>query len=115
VKVLSYGDDLLMSVRPWVKKHFTATSYAKFVKEVLGMKFTTASKGEVKDDFVRLDTMSFLKRSFYWHESYSRYCAKLSLDSLMKALMWRLPSKELSEESQMVMTSPPLCGRHGSM
>ena len=97
---LVYGDDVLSSVKDEVAHAFTTKRYAQVVNEELGLRFTTSDKEEIKHDFIDIDDMTFLKRSFVFNTKLNRVVAPLSMDSICKSLEWRIPSEVINEEQQ---------------
>jgi len=103
-KPFTYGDDLVNAVLAAYKDTWNNVIYSEFVEKNYGMTFTPASKsGELKP-FVTLDTMSFLKRTFSWHERLGRIVGKLEMDSIFRSLQWTIPSKFENPETQFLST-----------
>lgn len=104
---VSYGDDLIIAVKDEIKCKFGALSYKKICERETDMTFTSASKGEISADYLHVTQMSFLKRNFIYSNILRRYVAVLSLDSIIKALEWRLPSDSVNEfvQSQQTLAS----------
>jgi RNA polymerase-interacting CarD/CdnL/TRCF family regulator len=101
---LTYGDDVLASVKEEVQELFNNKTYQEFCRDIYGMAYTSASKSEVIDTFVSIETCSFLKRNFVFDEELSRYVAPLDINSLSKMMSWRIPSAAVSESEQMYQT-----------
>lgn len=99
----SYGDDVLIAVKPSVSKHFNAITFAEVCERETNLTFTTSSKGVVDTAFETLESMSFLKRTFVYHSSLDRIVAPLALDSIYKTMEWLLPSSSVNEATQMEM------------
>ena len=97
---LVYGDDLLAAVKDDVSNDYNNIYYSEFCQKEIGMTFTSTSKGDVTASFVDPDTMSFLKRKFVMHKALNRYVAQLDLNSIMKTLMWTIPSSSVSPAEQ---------------
>lgn len=104
VTLALYGDDLLGSVKDEVKDFFNNVTYREVVQKVFGMDFTPASKNGELLPFVSPDKMSFLKRTFRYHEELNCYVAPLDMNSIYKTLQYYIPSQTVSEEMQMVST-----------
>lgn len=104
VKPVTYGDDLLAAVKAAFASHFNNVVYQFLCKYLFDMDYTSASKSNVLEPFVRVDEMSFLKRHFVFKENKGVWEGLLSLDSIYKSLEWYLPSKAVTEEMQMVAT-----------
>jgi len=102
VRPLLYGDDMGAGVKEEVEEVFNNLTYAKFVKEVYGMEFTSASKSQQLEKFVDVDSFSFLKRTFRWSTSLERYVAPLDFSSIYKTLEWFIPSSVVSVEDQVL-------------
>jgi hypothetical protein len=98
-----YGDDVIASVKEecdW----FNNISFSSAVGKNTNMTFTTSAKN---DDFVKyltLDSMTFLKRSFVYHDQLQRVVGALDMSSLYKTLEWRIPSSNLNDMEQYEMT-----------
>jgi hypothetical protein len=101
---ITYGDDMLCGVKPSLAKYFNNITYARFVNEVYGMEFTTSDKNEQISEFVSVEMISFLKRKFVYNHIIKRHVAQLDRDSIMKSLVYILPSKEVSIDTQIVET-----------
>jgi len=97
--MLVYGDDMLVGVHPlclWFDNFY----FAKACKDVLGMTFTSATKGEHDLPHVTLLDASFLRRSFI--RSNEGWRMPLTLNSTEKTIGWILPSRSASEEDQVM-------------
>jgi hypothetical protein len=101
---ITYGDDMLCGVKDELAPYFNNITYEKFVREVYYMTFTTSDKKEQTEKFVRIEDISFLKRTFKYHPLMKRIIAPLDKDSIMKSLCYYLPSKEITPEEQIVQT-----------
>lgn len=104
LKPVTYGDDMLCSVKSELSEFFNNITYSKFVEEVYGMEFTTADKTAHSSRFIEPEKMSFLKRSFRFNEMLDRKVALLDIDSLVKSLSYILPSKEVGLDVQIIET-----------
>lgn len=104
VLIKTYGDDVLASVKECVAHFMNGEVYGKFCKEHYGMGFTTASKSDDVQEFVPIDKMTFLKRTFKFHPELNRVVAPLAMDSIYRALSWYLPSQFQNEQDQMMAT-----------
>lgn len=100
VKPYTYGDDVLASIKEAVSHLFNNKIYQAFVRKVYLMDFTPTIKGGEHQDFVTVDTMSFLKRNFRSHPSFSRKVAPLDMNSIFKTLAWFAPSKMVNAQMQ---------------
>jgi hypothetical protein len=95
VKPLVYGDDLLFGVSDVAKERgFTAKFYGERVQSLLGIGFTTASKGEVTEDYISFRDCSFLKRTFRNSPLFDRLVAPLGVNTFHKMLHWQMVSKK---------------------
>lgn len=99
-----YGDDVLAAVKEEIKALFNNNTYKKFCEEVFRMPFTSASKSDLMEDFVTIDTCTFLKRSFRYREDLHQWVAPLDMNSIFKSMRWVMPSVNESEENQMRST-----------
>jgi len=97
----TYGDDLLNAVDPVYKDTFNNVTLAKFAKEKLFMEYTSAAKDGTLSEFVNKNEMTFLKRNFVFSDKFSRIVAPLDKESLMRMLLWYIPSNFVSVEQQM--------------
>jgi len=102
VKLLTYGDDVLISVRPEVSSWFTGRNFQKFCASDYNMKFTTADKSDEMTDFISIKESSFLKRGVVWSDEFQRYIAPLKINSMYKMLEWRIPSPFVTDEEQYI-------------
>jgi hypothetical protein len=100
VRLVTYGDDLLGSVTSSAAPYFNNVIYAEFCLKHFGMKYTSATKGQVLKPFVEKKDMTFLKRGFVWREDLDHWVAPLDRSSIMKSLLWSLPSKVVSSHTQ---------------
>jgi hypothetical protein len=64
VSFITYGDDGLICVSKHVWQWYNGASVQRFLGGVLGMKVTSANKGELLDEMVDIRELTFLKRSF---------------------------------------------------
>lgn len=97
----TYGDDEAAAVRKCVQELFNNITYQKAALENYGMTVTPADKAAEMSEFVDIDDVSFLKRTFSFDSRFGRIIAPLDKDSLMRSLLWYIPSKEVSELEQM--------------
>jgi len=102
---ITYGDDMLCGVKPVLARYFNNITYCYFVETVYKMEFTSSDKTEQQHAFIDIDSISFLKRKFVHNKMLGRIVAQLDMESLVKSLMYILPSKEVSLETQIVETS----------
>lgn len=98
----TYGDDLINAVSDSHKDVFNNLVFAECVDKLFGMEFTPASKSGTLEKFVAPEKMSFLKRTFVYHADHERIVAPLEFDSLLRSLMWTIPSGVVTEDDQML-------------
>jgi hypothetical protein len=97
--MLVYGDDMLVGVHSsclWFDNFY----FAGACKDLLGMTFTSAVKGDHESPHVTLLDASFLRRSFI--RSPEGWRMPLTLNSTEKTIGWILPSRAASEEDQVM-------------
>lgn len=100
VKLACYGDDSLGSVKknlPFIFNNFVIRDIAR----ELGMEFTSAAKDGTMTEFVTVETCSFLKRNFRFSKLCNRIVAPLQLESIAKSIIYYIPSKFVSKETQL--------------
>jgi len=69
--------------------------------EMIGMRYTSPTKGDIKQPYLDWHDVDFLKRKFVWRDN---YCfAPLALESILEAPMW-LTEKSKDPEGDMVNT-----------
>jgi len=83
----NYGDDNVKavhhSIMEWYNMQNLTWAYAQ-----LGLKYTDEEKRSDVTEFRSLEDVSFLKRTFRWDETQQRYCAPLSLDTVLEMAQW---------------------------
>jgi hypothetical protein len=104
VHPLKYGDDLLAAIKKSKISVFNGHIYSKFVEEVYGMTYTLASKDAQMVSHLSAKEVTFLKRRFVYFPKEKKYVAPLDLNSIYKMLQWRIPSRAVSHEEQMLST-----------
>lgn len=97
-----YGDDLLCSVKNEVKDVYNNCTYQSLCAELFGIDYTSASKSLTMEPFVDFEKASFLKRNFNYREDLGHWVAPLSRDSIMKSIVYYLPSKSVCKEDQLI-------------
>jgi hypothetical protein len=105
VKPVTYGDDVICSVKEVVKDLFNNLTYCRVVVEHYGMGYTSADKSTELVEFLTKDEISFLKRHFVKHPYMDIYIAPLDMNSMYKALEWFIPSSAVTIEDQMLSTA----------
>jgi hypothetical protein len=98
-----YGDDVLGAVKPEVVDVFNNLVIRDRLAD-LGMTFTPAAKSGSMTKFLELDECSFLKRKFVFREEYGRYAAPLEINSILKSLVWHIPSASVAPMDQTIST-----------
>ena len=105
IKAYFYGDDMIFAVKKEVSHLFNFQIYSAYAKANFDMEMTTARKDGTSPRFTSLSEITFLKRSCITNEHMLKgKSCPLDVNSLAKALMWRLPSNAVSEEMQMLDT-----------
>lgn len=102
VTPLIYGDDVVVGVSPRARAFFNNNKYQEFCASVYGLEYTSALKTSVMEDFLTWDQCSFLKRNFVFREDLDQWVAPLDLASIMKSIVYYLPSKSVSKEEQLI-------------
>uniref|UniRef100_A0AB39A3A1 RNA-dependent RNA polymerase n=1 Tax=Perinereis wilsoni marma-like virus 4 TaxID=3237981 RepID=A0AB39A3A1_9VIRU len=97
-----YGDDVLVGVKPEIQAIFNNVMYQDFCDSVYGLEFTNALKTKDMVPFLSWDQCSFLKRTFVFREDLDHWVAQLELKSVMKSIVYYLPSKSVSKEDQLI-------------
>lgn len=105
IRPVTYGDDALVAVHPIVVDSFNNLTYRDACKKHFGMTITSALKSGQLNAFMPFERVSFLKRRFKWSDQFQSWSGILDLDSCYKALEWRLPSKYVTEEEQVISCS----------
>jgi len=85
VKLITYGDDNVMSVSeraPW----FNHTSMQKVLGDI-GITYTMADKEAESVPYIDIKEASFLKRTWRWDKDMNTYLCPLEEDSINKSLM----------------------------
>jgi len=97
----TFGDDVLNSVKESISEHFNNITYQKFCKDILKINYTSANKSLDIEKFIEPKDASFLKRKFVYRKDKDFWVAQLDLHSVMKCLMWHIPSRHVPREEQM--------------
>lgn len=92
VKLITYGDDNVLSVARSIRNIFNQNSISRVLGEI-GIVYTDAHKSLVFEDFVPFEDVTFLKRSFVYREEFGGFMAPLELDSIYKSLLYHVPSR----------------------
>ncbi len=94
-----YGDDVFGGVVDDVREVYNNRIIADGCK-AMGLEFTDSSKQLTIRDFVDIDDLSFLKRTFRYHAELNREVAVLAPSSLMKTLQYIDPSMSIGAAEQ---------------
>jgi hypothetical protein len=101
VKLITYGDDNLWSVSD-EEKLFNMISIMEQLRKI-GMKYTSASKGDIESRFIRKEDMTFLKRGFVRHAVLDAVVAPLEIASIHKSLTCTRKEKGRRESDAQIM------------
>lgn len=102
VALMTYGDDNVMDVTDDVP-FFTHTTVSDFLGK-MGIKYTMADKDAVSVPYIPFREVTFLKRVWRWDDILERNVAPLDMNSILKSLMYHIPSKYVSEHAQLAQT-----------
>lgn len=87
VAVIAYGDDFVANVSDEIVDFYNPVGIATCLSEI-GVKMTSASKGDVSADLITLKEASFLKRGFNYQECSRSFLAPLALDTILEMPYW---------------------------
>jgi len=73
------------------------------------MVFTPAAKSSKMCKFVTLQACTFLKRHFKYRKDLEYWVAPLDMDSIMRSMMWVMPSRHVTPEFQMRACFDSVC------
>jgi hypothetical protein len=101
VRLMTYGDDNIMTVRdkPSFNHTFLQNAYA-----TMGITYTMADKEKESVPYITFDEATFLKRSWRYDVETETFLAPLDKTSMIKMLYLHIPSKVVSDEVQMIQT-----------
>jgi hypothetical protein len=99
-KVVTYGDDFIVAVKPEIKQFNFVTM--KQAMSTFGVSITPAVKTDSDYEFLPLSEIDFLKRRFVYHEDLQRYVGPLDMKSIQKSLLISLRSDSITPEEQAV-------------
>nr|QJI52024.1 MAG: nonstructural polyprotein [Dicistroviridae sp.] len=90
VRLIAYGDDTLISFSPHLAKHLSSHKISVLFKDLLGMKYTSASKDYFtpEDTFQSIKEVTFLKRGFLEDVERKHWYAPLDLTSIREQCNW---------------------------
>jgi len=86
VRLATYGDDNAMSVKKHCSWYTHTSCQSEFAK--LDIEYTMAEKDAKSRPYIPIDEISFLKRSFRYHEELKIVVAPIESDSSFKKLHW---------------------------
>jgi hypothetical protein len=87
VRCVFYGDDCIVSVSDVIKSKFNMLSVEQVLLK-LGIIYTSASKDKIKEQFVPLNQVTFLKRRFVYEEEINGYLAPHDFSALSEIARW---------------------------
>jgi hypothetical protein len=108
VCVRTYGDDILASSCSDYT-FMNNIDYSEFCAQVYGMKFTPAVKDAEMTHLLHFEDVSFLQRTFRYHNTLDRWVAPLKETVLFKMGAFLLPSSALDPDVQMEQTLISFC------
>ena len=100
VRLITYGDDNAMGVSediPWFTQAALTRELAK-----IGVVYTMPDKSEAAIDYLPIDQLTFLKRSWRFDRTVGRYLCPLEEESIFKSLTLWIPSREVPPQKQMI-------------
>jgi hypothetical protein len=89
-----YGDDKVVAVSP-NRSDLTAVSMKDFFQSI-NMDFTDAEKKPICTDYQKISDISFLKRTFEYHNELKQIVCPLSLRTLKNTIAWVNKDKDIS-------------------
>lgn len=87
VRMVALGDDIVYTAHPKIHDTFNEILMPGYMS-VLGLKYTTETKGEATQSFRYISEVEFLKRSFVIDKALNRWIAPKRLESLFPSLLW---------------------------
>lgn len=94
------GDDIIAAVKEEILVWFNNSTYQTFCKEVYGLDFTASDKSDQIKPFLKVEELTYLKRSFRDHPDMKLIVAQLDMNSIFKTLQWNMPSEVATPEDQ---------------
>jgi hypothetical protein len=89
VKMLTYGDDVVMSIKmPLLAAGFDGP-FIQSVMTEMGVTITSALKSAKIEEYVEFKDLTFLKRPFVFDKEYGTWKAPLPLKDILKELKYR--------------------------
>jgi len=101
VKPLDFGDDSLMAVKPGVLPYFNNIIFRDLSVVNFNMEYTCAAKDGSMQSSMKINEVSFLKRNFKYVAEFKRFVPQIDYNSIIKCLIWYIPSKSVNTETQM--------------
>lgn len=101
VRVVSYGDDLIVVVKDSIAPIFTFRTM-KEAMESFGVEITPANKDGEDYDFLPITEIDFLKRKFVLSGELDRWIGPLSKKSISKSLLIAVESQSITPREQSV-------------
>jgi hypothetical protein len=81
------GDDKMCGVNSSLKDRINAITMRDFFNSI-GMEFTDGRKGVIDSPSLRIDEITFLKRSFRYHTKIKRVMCPLAIETLHNSILW---------------------------
>jgi len=89
IKMLTYGDDVVMSIqKPLIEDGYNG-KFIQLVLSELGVTITSANKVDVIEDYLPFNELTFLKRPFVYCEEFRTWKGPLPIKDVTKALKYR--------------------------
>lgn len=89
IKMLTYGDDVVMSIRKRLLDDGYDGKHIQQCLEALGVTITSANKTSEIEKYITFDEMTYLKRPFVWDEEYRFWRSPLPVSDILKELKYR--------------------------
>lgn len=86
VRMVTYGDDNIISVSPAAQFFSQKEVTVQLAK--LGLTYTDETKSGEDKGFRPLEEVNFLKRAFVWDKEFCRYIAPLEFDTVLEMTNW---------------------------
>lgn len=101
VSMMYYGDDNIGNVSDEVASWYNMKTIAKSLSHI-AVTYTSADKYSELTEFVTLEELSFLKRTWKFDEDVGHYLAPLEEKSIIKSMMITMRSKTVTQQYQAV-------------
>lgn len=89
VKMLTYGDDVVMSLTKEVVEGGFNGKHIQECLAALGVTITSANKIDEIEEYLNFSELTYLKRPFVWDEEYAIWKAPLPIKDILKELKYR--------------------------